>query len=163
MRMYIPRHCVGIRPSSILPPIRPTGTVNTPLRLLTNVLPTELALDLLLHDIIPTAPTIRQRNHPQRHSNSHKPHNLVKEVSISQYHGAVVNCLGRCVVPVGYSGVVVWPVFEDSEFLVEVAGEEGEERYDWEDDIGYEGVCAGGEGGCKAMEMLVHRLSRRCM
>jgi hypothetical protein len=101
MSKYIPKHCVAIDPSSILPPIGPTGTVNTPLRPFTNILPAKLALDLLLHNIIPTASAIRQRNHPERHSNSHESHNLIKEVSVSQHHGAIVDGLRRCVVPVG--------------------------------------------------------------
>jgi hypothetical protein len=41
-------------------------------------------------------------------------------------------------------------VFEDGELLVEVAGEEGEERYDGQDYVADEGVCAGGECGCEA-------------
>jgi hypothetical protein len=110
-----------IRLSSFLPPVRPAGTVNTPLRLLTNILPAKLALDLLLDDIIPTAPAIRQRNHPERHSNSHEPHNLIKEVSVSQHHGAIVYGLRRRVVPVGDGGVVVGPVFENGELFVEVS------------------------------------------
>jgi hypothetical protein len=104
-----------IRLSSILPPICPTGTVNTPLSLLTNIFPAKLALDLLLDDIVPTASAIRQRNHPQCHSHSHEPHNLIKEVSISQHHSAIVDGLGRCVVPVGDCGVVVRTVFENGE------------------------------------------------
>jgi hypothetical protein len=40
-------------------------------------------------------------------------------------------------------------------FLIEVSAEEGKKRYDGQDDVGYEGVCAGGEGGCEAMEMSV--------
>ena len=69
-------------PSPILPPIRPTSTIHTPLRLLTNILPAKLALDLFLHNIIPTPPTIAQRNDPQRNRNSHKSHYLVEEVSV---------------------------------------------------------------------------------
>jgi hypothetical protein len=85
---------------SILPPIRPARTVNTPPRLLTNILPAELALDLLLHNIIPTSPGIRQRDYPQRHRNSHEPHDLIEEVTVRQHHGAVVDGLGRRVVAV---------------------------------------------------------------
>jgi hypothetical protein len=38
--------------SARLPPILPTRAIHTPLRLLTNVLPAELALDLLLYDVV---------------------------------------------------------------------------------------------------------------
>lgn len=39
-------------------------------------------------------------------------------------------------------------MLENREFLVEVAREEGEEGDYGEDYVGYEGVGAGGEGGC---------------
>ena len=42
-------------------------------------------------------------------------------------------------------------MFEDSELLREVAREEGQERDDWEDDVGYEGVGTGGKGCCEAI------------
>jgi hypothetical protein len=61
----------------LLPPITPTSTIHTPLRLLTNILATKLALDLPLHNIIIRATRVRQRNDPQRQRNAHKPHNLV--------------------------------------------------------------------------------------
>jgi hypothetical protein len=75
-------------------------------------------------------------------------------VSVSQHNGAIVNGLTGRVVAVGDSAVIVGAVLEDGELLVEVSTEEGEERYDGEDDVGYEGVCAGGECGCEAEGVL---------
>jgi hypothetical protein len=52
-------------------------------------------------------------------------------------------------------------VFEDGELLVEVSAEEGEEGYDGQDDVGDEGVCAGGKCGCEAVKVLVCGLKHK--
>lgn len=114
--------------SSGLSPINPTRTINTPLRLLTNILPTKLTLDLLLHNIIIRTPRIRQRNDPQRQRNTQKSYHFIQETAVRKHHRAVVQrlCDGR--VAVGYSTVVVGTVFQDRELLVEVTAKEGQER-----------------------------------
>jgi len=87
-------------PSSSLPPIHPTRTINTPLRLLADILPTKLTFDLLLHNIIVRAPRVRKRNNPQRQRNTHKPHNLIQKTAIRKHNGAVIQRLRDGVVPV---------------------------------------------------------------
>lgn len=94
----------------LLPPIRPTRTVHTPLRLLTNILPTKLALNLLLHNIIIRAPRIRQRNDPQRQRNAYEPNHLIQEAAVRKHNSPIVKCLFDGVVPVRYGAVVGWAV-----------------------------------------------------
>jgi hypothetical protein len=133
----------------LLSPIRPTRTVDTPLRLLTDVLPTKLAFHLLLDNIVIRASRIRKRNNPKRQRNAYKAYDLVEKTAVGKHYGAVVERLLDCVIAVGNGAIVVWTVFEDGKLLVQVAREEGEERDDWQDDVGDERVGAGSEGGCE--------------
>jgi hypothetical protein len=114
----------AITPLPLLPPIHPTRTIYTPLRLLTLPLPAILALDLPLYNIVPTAATIQTRDSPQNTRYQHKPHNLIEEVAIREDDGAVRQRLVFGVVAVGDAGVVVRAVLEGGKFLVEVACEE---------------------------------------
>lgn len=131
----------------LLPPIQPTRTIHTPFRLLTNILPTILTLDLLLDNIVIRRPTIHGSNHPQAHRNGQKPHNLVDEAAVREHDGAIRERLLGCVVAVGDGGIVRGSALEGCEFGGEVAAEEGEERDYGQDDVGDKGVGAGGEGG----------------
>ena len=131
----------------IFPPILPTRTIHAPLRLLTNILPAKLALDLLLHNIVIRPPRIHARDYPQAHGYDKKPHDLVDERAVCEYYGAVAKRLVLGVVARRDGRVVVGPVFHGCELLVEVPREEGQEGDEGEDDVGHEGVGACGEGG----------------
>jgi hypothetical protein len=133
-------------PLLTLPPIHPTRTIHTPLCFLADILPAELTLDLLLHDIIICAPRVSQCNKPQCKRNAHEANNLVKETTVRKDHGTVVERLFHRVVAGRYGIVVGGSVLEDGELLVEVAREEGEQGDYGEDDVGHEGVGAGGKG-----------------
>jgi hypothetical protein len=137
-------------PLLTLSPIHPTRTIHTPLRLLANILPTELALNLLLHNVIIRAARIRKCDYPQRQRNAHETDHFVDEIAPREYHRAVVERLFHGVVPRGDGAVVGGAALQDGEFLVEVAREEGEERDYGEDYVRDERVGAGGECGGEA-------------
>jgi hypothetical protein len=55
--------------SPLLSPILPARAVDTPLRLVTNILPAILAFDLFLHNIVICRPRVCHGNAPQRQRN----------------------------------------------------------------------------------------------
>jgi hypothetical protein len=105
----------------LFPPIQPTRTIHTPLRLLRNVLPAILALDLLLDDVVMARPAIETCNHEQAQRDEEEAHDLVEKVTPGPDDGAIVESLLHGVVTV--AGIGAWA--EDREALVEVA------RYEW--------------------------------
>lgn len=132
---------LGPLPTQILPSIQPSRALGTPPRAVTNPLPAELALDLLLHNRVPTDPLISHADTPKHHRGREEPYQLIEKVAIGENHGAVVKGLGGRVVPAGDGGVVVGTALEEPELDGQVAGEEGEKGDNGEEDVGYERGC----------------------
>lgn len=133
--------------SLIFPPIQPTRTIDAPPRLLTNILPTILALDLPLDNLILTNPLVTPSDHEKTQRDQRKPQHLVQKAAVKPHHGPVRLRLLHRVVATDLAALVARPAAQDQEALVQVAGEEGEQGDDGEDDVCDEGVGDGCEGG----------------
>jgi hypothetical protein len=118
--------CIRRRRSLLLPPIQPRRAINTPLRLLTNVLAAVSAAHLSLNDVVMRDPRVRAGNEEQRQRNDGEAHQFVDERAPCPNNRAVLKCLlDRVVVP-----CVRLALAEDEELFFDVAGEEGEEGDD---------------------------------
>ena len=93
-----------------LPSVLPARTIHTPLRLLTNILPAKLALDLLLHYIIVCTSGVCKRNDPQRQCNANEAHDFIEERPVGEDDSPIVQRLRNSIVASGYRAVVVWTV-----------------------------------------------------
>ena len=78
-------HVSHPRTTLLLPPILPTRTIHTPLRLLTNPLPAILALDSMLNDLIIRYPGIQLRNNIQRDANTKEVEYFIQEGAITHW------------------------------------------------------------------------------
>jgi hypothetical protein len=91
----------------VLPAILPARAIDTSLRLLTDILSTILAPNLLFHDIIARSPAVEFGDEKQRYSNKQEPEAFVDEGAVGPYNRTIVEGLTNCVVAFGFVPVVV--------------------------------------------------------
>lgn len=104
--------------SLIFPPIQPTRTINAPPRLLTNILPTILTLDLPLNNLVLTNPLVPPSDHEQTQRDQRKPQDLVQKAAVQPHHRPVRLRLLHRIVTTDLAALIARPAAQDQEALV---------------------------------------------